>query len=230
MNSARLGLAFAAICALLAVAAIAVAAEPGYSRSLTAGLIAHRERQFGRGVRARLEGWQVFVRETAGPVERPRATDENGLLRSANRYFNRIPSMTDLAHWGVVDYWATPSESLASDGADCEDYAIGKYFTLKELGVPISRLRLVYVKTWRSNEAHMVLAYYPNPSADPLILDNLQGSIESAADRPDLIPVYTFNEEDLLWPQAGGQTIRLSAASNRKWKDLLEKLTLELRY
>jgi len=150
------------------------------------------------------------------------------LLPPVNRFFNRIPSETDLAHWGVEDYWATPSETLASNGADCEDYAIAKYFTLKELGVPVSRLRLVYARTWRSRTAHLVLAYYPDARADPLILDNLEGNIQPASDRPDLIPVYTFNDEDLLWKQDGGTTVRLSATSNRKWKDVLDKLEREL--
>jgi predicted transglutaminase-like cysteine proteinase len=170
------------------------------------------------------------VRETAAPGAAARQPGEDRLLRPVNRFFNRVPSMTDLAHWGVEDYWATPSETLASDGADCEDYAIAKYFTLKELGVPISRLRLVYAKTWRSREAHLVLAYYPDLRADPLILDNLEGNIRPASDRPDLIPVYTFNDEDLLWSQEGGTTLRLSATSSRKWKDVLEKLASELTY
>lgn len=214
----------------LFLAAAAIAAELGYSRSLTPGLIAQRERQFGTGVRQRLQGWQAFVLETAAPGESTRQPGEDRLLRAVNRFFNRIPSVTDLAHWRVEDYWATPSESLASNGADCEDYAIAKYFTLKELGVPVSRLRLVYAKTWQSREAHLVLAYYPDPRSDPLILDNLQANIQSASDRPDLIPVYTFNDDDLLWPQAGAPTVRLAATSNRKWKDVLDKLQRELTY
>ena len=212
----------------LLLAAAAIAAELGYSRSMTPGLMAHRERQFGMGARQRLIGWQAFVRETAAPGESARQPGEDRLLRAVNRFFNRIPSVLDLRHWGVEDYWATPSESLASNGADCEDYAIAKYFTLKELGVPVSRLRLVYAKTSRSGDAHLVLAYYPSPSADPLILDNLVASIESASDRSDLIPVYTFNDDDLLWPQAGAPTIRLASTSNRKWKDVLDKLQAEL--
>ena len=212
----------------LILAATAIAAELGYSRSMTAGLIAYRERQFGTGARQRLVGWQSFVRETSAPGEAARQPGEDRLLRAVNRFFNRVPSVSDLRHWRVEDYWATPSESLASNGADCEDYAMAKYFTLKELGVPVSRLRLVYAKTSRSSEAHLVLAYYPSPSADPLILDNLVGSIESASDRSDLIPVYTFNDDDLLWPQAGGPAIRLASTSNRKWKDVLDKLQAEL--
>lgn len=223
-------LVLVAILAALAAATIAAAAELGYSRSLTPGLIAHRERQFGAGVRQRLVGWQAFVRDTSAPGESARKPGDDRLLRAVNRFFNRIPSVTDLSHWGIEDYWATPSESLASNGADCEDYAMAKYFTLKELGVPVSRLRLVYAKTTRSTEAHLVLAYYPSPSSEPLILDNLVGSIESASERSDLIPVYTFNDDDLLWPQAGAPTIRLASTSNRKWKDVLDKLQVELTY
>ena len=230
MSTIALRLALAAVLLPLFAAAVAAAAELGFSRSLTPGLIVQRERQFGKGARARLEGWQSFVREAAGQGEAPRQPGEDRLLRPVNRFFNRLPSVIDLAHWGVEDYWATPSESLGSNGADCEDYAIAKYFTLKELGVPIARLRLVYAKTWQSREAHLVLAYYPDPRADPLILDNLESSIRSAADRPDLIPVYTFNDEDLWWPQDGAPTVRLGATSNRKWKEVLEKLRLELTY
>ncbi|MBC7802994.1 MAG: transglutaminase-like cysteine peptidase [Candidatus Parcubacteria bacterium] len=230
MTSVSARLARAAICAALIAVAMAAAAELGYSRSLTPGLIAHRERQFGTGARQRLIGWQAFVRETAAPGEAARQPGEDRLLRAVNRFFNRIQSVSDLRHWGVEDYWATPSEMLSSNGADCEDYAMAKYFTLRELGVPTSRLRLVYAKTLRSRDAHLVLAYYPSPSADPLILDNLESSIQNASDRPDLIPVYTFNDDDLLWPQAGAPTIRLASTSNRKWKDVLDKLQAELTY
>jgi predicted transglutaminase-like cysteine proteinase len=231
MNTVARRMVLVACLASLVLAAIAAFAELGFSRSLTPGLIAHRERQFGNGARDRLVGWQAFVRNTgATSGEALRQPVEDKLLLAVNRFFNRLPEVTDLRHWGVEDYWATPSETLGSNGADCEDFAIAKYFTLKELGVPIVRLRLVYAKTTRSREAHMVLAYYRDPGADPLILDNLVGSIESASDRPDLIPVYTFNDEDLLWPQAGAPTIRLEATSSRRWKDVLDKLQRELTY
>ena len=54
--------------ALVAAAAVAAAAEPGFSRSVTSGLIAHYERLFGRGVSGRLQGWQEFVRRTEGDL------------------------------------------------------------------------------------------------------------------------------------------------------------------
>lgn len=234
MNLAGLGpgLARAAIWVLLAAATIAAGAgELGYSRSVTPGLIAHFERLFGHGARGRLEGWKEFVRSTAGVGQQPRGrSGETDLLRPVNGFFNRVPSISDQVHWAAEDYWATPAEFLASGGGDCEDYAIAKYFTLKELGVPVSRLRLVYARTWRSNGAHMVLAYYSAPGADPLILDNLEGGVRPASDRPDLIPVFTFNDDDLLLPQAGGQTLRMSSLSIRKWSDVLDKLKREMTY
>ncbi|MBL3278677.1 hypothetical protein ELP91_28930, partial [Klebsiella pneumoniae] len=77
--------------------------------------------------------------------------------------------------WGQVDYWGSPLETLTKGQGDCEDYAIGKYFALMAAGVPSARMRLVYVRAQNGGviQAHMVLAYYPTPDAEPLILDNL---------------------------------------------------------
>ena len=44
------------------------------------------------------------------------------------------------------DYWASPLETLDKGRGDCEDYAIAKYFSLLAAGVPVARLRLVYVR------------------------------------------------------------------------------------
>ncbi len=224
-------MATAALCALTIAAAFAAWGELGFSRSVTAGLIARYEGQFGQGARGRLEGWKEFVRSTGGGSGQARGdAGESGFLHPVNGFFNRLPDRTDLAHWGVEDYWATPSEALASNGADCEDYAMAKYFTLKELGVPVVQLRLVYAKTWKSPVAHMVLAYYSAPGAEPLILDNLEGGIRPASERPDLIPVYTFNDEDILILQKGAPPVRLSGKSTRKWQGVLDKLKRELTY
>lgn len=214
---------------LLFVLGWALAADLGFSRSVTPGLVAKLAQRFGPAARGRVEGWAVFVRETEGRARARAGADETELLRPVNGFFNRIPAIEDKDHWGVEDYWATPAEALASDGADCEDYAIAKYFTLKELGVPVGRLRIVYARAWQSRTAHMVLAYYRTPQSDPLILDNVDGTIRPAADRPDLIPVYTFNDEDLLMTRQGQPALRVSATSNRKWKDLLARLEQELR-
>jgi predicted transglutaminase-like cysteine proteinase len=219
----------ALVSAFLLLGFVLAAGALGFSRSVTPGLIANLQARFGQGAKGRVEGWGSFVRETEGRAKARVGADEGELLRPVNGFFNRVPAIEDIEHWGVEDYWATPAESLASNGADCEDFAIAKYFTLKELGVPVGRLRIVYARATQARTAHMVLAYYRTPQSDPLILDNVDGTIRPAADRPDLIPVYTFNDEDLLLNQQGQPALRVNAASNRKWRDLLARLEMELR-
>lgn len=218
-----------ALFALGAGVVLAAAQDLGFSRSVTPGLIERYAGKFGADARTRLRGWQELVRTV--PAERRLPGNDLELLGSVNAFFNRLRFVTDQAHWGVEDYWATPAEALASNGADCEDFTIAKYFTLKELGMPIQRLRLTYVKAVRLNQAHMVLAYYAQPNAMPLILDNLINEVKPASERPDLIPVYSFNDEDLLIVRPGQRDVSAGSATQiRLWRDLLDKLEKELSY
>jgi len=224
---------WAAYLALLLLAlgvALAAAQGLGFSRSVTPGLVERYAARFGPAARNRISGWQEFMRSI--PAERRQFSgDELRLLRTVNSFFNHLPFVTDLAHWGIEDYWATPAEAVASNGADCEDFSIAKYFALKELGVPIRRLRITYVKAVRLNQAHMVLAYYPEPNAVPLILDNLEDGVRPASERSDLIPVYGFNDEDLLIARLGQPgTSAGSSLQIRLWRALLDKLEMELHY
>lgn len=182
------------------------------------------EQRWGAGAPSRMLTWQRLVRDAQAQVGANRIDTPQLLVRS-NDFFNQIPYMTDMRHWGMEDYWATPVESLGSLAADCEDYAIAKYLTLKELGIPIDRLRITYVRALRLNEAHMVLAYYPTPDADPLILDNLNPVIRPASQRTDLEPVYSFNDDD-LW-MANGISRRGGSSQVRLWKELQLKLQRE---
>jgi len=148
------------------------------------------EREYGAAARARVVELQQLVASTAG-------TSEQHRLERVNAFFNRVSYDSDYALWDQKDYWATPFEVLGVNSADCEDYAISKYFTLLSMGIEEDRLRITYVKSLKLNEAHMVLAYYPTADAEPLILDNLTGKIQPAGERTDLVPVYSFNGADL---------------------------------
>jgi len=134
--------------------------------------------------------------------------DDAAKITAVNDFYNqRLAYMEDIDNWGVEDYWASPLEGLGKGAGDCEDYAIGKYFTLTTLGMPDAKLRMVYVRASipgapNGYVAHMVLAYYPTPEADPLVLDNLQPGIHSASERPDLSPVFSFNAQG-LWQGVG---------------------------
>jgi predicted transglutaminase-like cysteine proteinase len=159
-----------------------------------------------------------LVRQAAGQPETAR-------LALFNDFFNRrITFVDDLEVWGQADYWASPLETLGRGRGDCEDFAIAKYFALTASGVPVSKLRLVYVRANVAGQVmpHLVLAYYATPTADPLVLDNLTPELRVASQRPDLTPVLSFNGQG-LWdgvngPSAGDPIVRLS-----KWRDVVAK-------
>lgn len=154
---------------------------------------------------------------------------ETAKLQQVNAFFNQIPYSDDFANWDSKDYWATPIEALGTNAADCEDYAIAKYFTLRELGVDPEKLRITYVKAIELNQAHMVLAYYRKPDAIPLILDNLKDEILSADKRKDLVPVYSFNAEGLWLAVNRGHGKRLGDAGRiTLWNQVQERMQKEL--
>jgi predicted transglutaminase-like cysteine proteinase len=193
----------------------------GSTAAVSERLIEAYSRRFGSDARTRLETWKRYAAERKGSV-----IAERELLSEVNRTLNRIRFVQDAVHWGEDDYWATPAESVGSGGGDCEDFSIAKYFLLKELGVPISRLRMTYVKAVSLNQAHMVLAYYPRPDAEPLVLDNLEDAVRPASQRKDLVPVYSFNDEE-VWTEARGRSG--SPTQIRNWNQLLQRLEREAR-
>jgi len=223
----RLLAALGALAAALAIY-LSWSGELGFSSSLTPGLVERLAGKFGPEARTRLAAWQKFVHSRRLPEdlrENLSGKTERDILEAVNGFFNRLPFVDDLKHWGVVDYWASPAEMQASNGGDCEDFSIAKYFALKEIGVPISRLRITYVKATRINQAHMVLAYYPGQDAEPLILDNLEDQIRPASQRPDLIPVYAFNDDEVRLAKSGERAG--SPTQIRIWRGLLDKLERE---
>ena len=184
-------------------------------------------RQLG-GSEQLLDEWKLLVSNLkAAPVDRK--------LHSINQFFNRKLHFTeDAENWGQSDYWATPLQSLARGKADCEDFVIAKYFSLRSAGLSDQQLRLVYVRAKLGGErsaisqAHMVLAFYASSDAEPLILDNLITDIRPASRRPDLSPVFSFNAQGVFagtnantQPGPGG-TSRLS-----RWQELLDRVQQE---
>jgi predicted transglutaminase-like cysteine proteinase len=193
----------------------------GFTTRVSDRLVEQFVQRFREPARARIDAWKRFARD-----QKPASPRELEQLGVVNRFLNRVPFVEDEVHWRMADYWATPGESVASNGADCEDFSIAKYFLLKELGVPVTRLRMVYVKSLRLNQAHMVLAYYATPGADPLVLDNLEDTVRPASQRTDLVPVYSFNDED-VWVEARGRIG--SPRQIRNWAALLARLDAEAR-
>lgn len=190
-----------------------------------ARLIESLRQSNGPAAAQRVKDWSELLRQLP-------QMEESGRLRAVNRFFNRIPQGSDQSLWGERDYWASPLELLVKNGGDCEDYAIAKYFSLKSSGIPVEKLRITYVRAWlpreRRMEAHMVLAYYPEPDADPLILDNLTGDILPASDRSDLTPTHSFNGDGLWSARQRGQNGRMGGSDKiQRWVELLERMNKE---
>jgi predicted transglutaminase-like cysteine proteinase len=171
--------------------------------------------------RGRIEAWSQMLQGERNAPEREQ-------LNAVNRFFNQQLSFQDDTRiWRQTDYWATPVESLIKGAADCEDYALAKYFSLRHLGIPSDKLRITYVKALTQNQAHMVLTFYSSPMADPLVLDNLIGDIRPASQRKDLLPVYAFNAEGLYLPGANGGNRSSDSKKLSRWQDVLQKMQTE---
>jgi predicted transglutaminase-like cysteine proteinase len=176
---------------------------------------------YDKAARLRIDKWKTLIEEK----KKVPVTEK---LVSVNMFFNQLEFVPDISHWGQKDYWATPLETLVSNGGDCEDFTIAKYFTLKSLGVPEEKMRLTYVKSKTLNQAHMVLTYYQRPDVDPLVLDNLINEIVPASERKDLVPVYTFNGTGLWVAKSRTDSSRVGEASRLSlWQDLLHRVEVE---
>ena len=177
------------------------------------------ERKYGLAARQRFVNWQKLM--DAGKI-----MPERDKLQQVNDFFNRnIEFVDDLVLWLKNDYWATPVELLAKGAGDCEDFSIAKYFTLIEIGVDESKLRITYVKALKLNLSHMVLTYFESPQAVPLVLDNLKPDISSATDRSDLLPVYSFNGSSLWLAKIKGSGQLLGNADRLNlWADLKRRM------
>ena len=180
------------------------------------------EKRYGQFARRRVEALNELMIKLKDAPEEEKITQ-------VNDFFNRMRFTDDIKLWGVKDYWATRMEFIGLDAGDCEDFVIAKYFTLKQLGVPIKKLYFTYVKAIKLRQAHMVLTYFKEPKTVPLVLDNINYKILPATTRTDLIPVYSFNGDALfLAKQQGlGQIVPSGNQKNKKWLELIDKLKKE---
>lgn len=193
------------------------------SIDLTDEVVVWAKQKYGDDAGKRVESWRSLMQDNhdTGEVEK---------LKLVNDFFNQIPYQSDAILWDQKDYWATPLELLVREGGDCEDYSIAKYFTLKEMGVADEKLRIMYVKSVELNQSHMVLTYYPNPSAIPKVLDNLNPQLLSASSRLDLTPVYSFNADGLWLAKSLGKGKKVGSSKRLSlWQEVKKRMRQEAR-
>ena len=177
------------------------------------------ENKFGIQGKNRVEEWDAML-------ESSKEETTLNKIKNVNDFFNKITYKTDLSHWRQKDYWATPFEFMGSGAGDCEDYAIAKYFSLIKLGIPDEKLRITYVSYKKANskfeQAHMVLTYYHKTGVEPVVLDNIDKTLQVASKRTDLKPVYSFNASGLWQAKTKGEA-RVGNNELKSWKDLISR-------
>ena len=199
--------------------ALIVPISKGKNFHLDTELLNKAEQKYGKSARSRLTAWEDLI------VSDNSQTDLEK-LEKVNQFFNMMEFVDDIDHWRVKDYWATPIEFIGTQGGDCEDFTIAKYFTLKAMGIKDEKLNITYVKAITYNVHHMVLAYYSSPGSEPLILDNIVKDIHPASKRTDLLPIYSFNGTGMwLAKQRGKGKLAGSSSRLQRWQDLVQRMS-----
>jgi len=145
---------------------------------------------YGDPCSARLAGkcttgeWRQLVARLSDRPRRER-------IDRVNAFFNRIPYVVDASNWGIADYWATPLQFMSRAG-DCEDYAIAKYVTLRQLGFSSDEMRIVVLDDTNLRVPHAILAIADGDRL--LVLDN---QIPEVVDSKRILhykAIYSINE------------------------------------
>lgn len=131
-----------------------------------------------------LRRWKSFLR-------RIKHRDPMAQIRAVNSFADRVAYVTDRNNYGTVDHWATPREFFTR-GGDCEDFAIIKYLSLRALGWPTTKMRIVVVMDRRKRQAHAVLVVYHRGTS--YILDNQIAAVTRDDEIAHYQPVYSINE------------------------------------
>ena len=191
----------------------------GQNFRLDTELLSKAEQKYGKSARLRLVAWENLIITDNSQTELEK-------LEKVNQFFNQMEFVEDIDQWGNKDYWATPIEFLGTQGGDCEDFTIAKYFTLKAMGIEEEKLNLTYVKALTYNVHHMVLTYFSTPGSEPLVLDNIVADIKPASQRRDLLPIYSFNGTGLwLAKQRGRGKLAGSSSRLQRWQDLVQRMS-----
>jgi predicted transglutaminase-like cysteine proteinase len=165
--------------------------------------------KYGESAQKRLEGLLVLM-------ETVMAEAEDKKVIQVNNFYNQLPYRSDEKTWGKPDYWASRLEFIGIGQGDCEDYAVAKFLTLLQVGVPEEKLFLTYVKAkGYADEAHMVVTYYKEPGTVPFVLDNYVKNIMPATKRTDLVPIYSFTANDLYLQKQKGLGKRVDPSQSK---------------
>ncbi|HEX7774927.1 MAG TPA: transglutaminase-like cysteine peptidase [Parvibaculum sp.] len=114
-------------------------------------------------------------------------------LNTVNDFVNRQPQVSDLAHYGVAEYWTYAD---ARGGGDCEDLALEKRRLLVSQGWPADALLIATVREW-NGDGHAVLLV--ETAAGEFVLDNKNWRIVPAAETPYIWRARQSRQRPYVW-------------------------------
>ncbi len=133
----------------------------------------------------KLLGWQKFL-------EAQRGKKLMEQIVAVDHFINQYPYVEDIVNWGVEDIWNTPYE-FQQKGGDCEDYAISKYMSLRAIGVPEDKMRIVIVEDLNlGGVIHAILIVFVDGQV--YVLDNQIKQVILAVNIYHYKPIYSINE------------------------------------
>ncbi len=157
--------------------------------------------------RAEFKTWVSFLDGVKGETDIRK-------LNKVNNFHNKTRYIMDPVNWGKKDYWATPKEFFSRNG-DCEDYAISKYISLRAIGWPKDKLRILVVKDMNLQFPHAILMV--EHDGKWLILDNQITIVADAAKIRHYKPIFSVNE--ITWwrhTPKGASKIRKGKRTKRR--------------
>ena len=114
------------------------------------------------------------------------------LLQDVNSYWNHsITFRRDDSDKHRVDIWSNPYELEERGGGDCEDYAIAKYYMLKELGFDTHDMRIIGGRK-KGTMGHALFGIWLD--GEIWILDNTKNTIIPHMEEEYTLGVQTRNE------------------------------------
>ena len=132
------------------------------------------------------------IKRWAGLIENLRAENKLRQIITVNKWFNRLPYKYDEYAYDQLDYWADTRELLTTRG-DCEDYALSKYYTLRQLGFSQDELKIMVVYDKDNFTNHAVLMVYMDGTR--YMMDINSDATEPSAMGKRYKPLYSFNEQ-----------------------------------
>lgn len=182
---------------------------------VTDQLLERVREEHGVVAESRLLNWQKMIKQSGAKLDIDKLT-------MVNEFVNRAHQVIDRDSWRKSDTLANPVEFLINHSGDGQDFTVAKLFTLHRMGLDLAKLRISYVKSNRSNRPHTVLAYFSSPTAEPLILDNIDQRIKPASARTDLEPLYLFDARDILLIDVDSRQLPVTKSNHIvQWRNLL---------